>query len=196
MDVTCPSEQTPGDLFAPFGSLQKGLAARRRRNLSAIRTYGPMRTSAPTKTLVRDPSLHGEPQARRNNPFPVKQGTDSHGPPGLRNDGPGNIVHLRTAKGRPTGNNGFTRDTPPHLPLWGHFPPKGRSKGGRTWDTNGRASFFQKTRPKFYENLNLSFRRLSNFSGRLTSLPERRGLSWRNVPFTYCSPGRGPGSPG
>ena len=27
MDVTCPSEQTPGDLFAPFGSLQKGLAA-------------------------------------------------------------------------------------------------------------------------------------------------------------------------
>ena len=34
MDVTYPSEQTPGDLFAPFGSLQKGLAARRRRNPS------------------------------------------------------------------------------------------------------------------------------------------------------------------
>ena len=27
MGTKCPSEQTPGDLFAPFGSLQKGLAA-------------------------------------------------------------------------------------------------------------------------------------------------------------------------
>ena len=30
----CSPEPSPGDLFAPFGSLQKGLAARRRRNPS------------------------------------------------------------------------------------------------------------------------------------------------------------------
>ena len=51
----CSPKPSPGDLFAPFGSLQKGLAARRRRNPS--KSKGTVQTrregASPRPTLLR-----------------------------------------------------------------------------------------------------------------------------------------------
>ena len=137
----CSPEPSPGDLFAPFGSLQKGLAACRRRNspkskgTTQNRREGqapPLRGNGPH--MSRNGRPHGAAPTKKpraqcganggGKPPPYVATPYGSGAPSGRALHPLHRKAKRAAKGRPYGEHRvYTGYTPPPA-LRATFPPK------------------------------------------------------------------------